>query len=153
MEITNASDWRENSDGVILKLPTNRVVKIQRVKIEKLLIEGKVPDGLSGFVASVVAGQTITFNSEKALEWATLLVEYNKLLCTAILVEPKLSDNPDVSKNEISFFDLEDDEVSAIIEWGQKPMRELEKFREKQEVNAKPTQNRKNLRNKTKQTS
>lgn len=128
-DVTSALDFKKQRDerdsGVLLKLPSDRTVRIKRPSINMLIATGHVPSDVASVVMNGNAAKTQIGTKE-----FTKMVELQKIIALHSLVVPKLVEGEANYENgEISTDDLTDEDYQAILLYVQQGVTDLAKFR------------------------
>lgn len=134
---TSGREWRQaREEGFVVMLPSGRVVRMQPVSLEKLIIYGEIPDTLVPLAAgSLWVGVNPEENKDDPEAVRKLLKDADELfglICRASFMEPVITDEPQAD-NEIHIDDLEFRDKVQGFEYAQLPSVSLRNFRDEQE--------------------
>lgn len=119
---TSAKDWKHNFE---LVLPSGNVIRLKRVSLVDLIVQGAIPDTLSARAVEM-ASQT----QQKRLS-ADELRSYEgvvNLVVKAAAVEPRVSDRP--GEDTIAVTDLDFVDRVQIFNWANGALNSLRPFRD-----------------------
>jgi hypothetical protein len=120
-----AAKRKERETGHELTLPSGVVVLVSRPSIRKMLTSGEIPNDVASELQraapSAVAGNTPNIDFTKSMKFSEILV-------TKALQSPKIVDAPNYDNDEISFDDIEDGDVNAIVEFVQGDVKDTASF-------------------------
>jgi hypothetical protein len=139
---TTAAEFHVSREkGELITLPsTGRKVRMKAVKPAELLRLGDIPDVLSDLVVGFLYGSITEeeykkfFSPKEKKEQAIDLINSMELVCRCALMEPKISDVPDLENNYIVIDDLEDSEQRFIFDLAMLGVTSLKSFRKEQEA-------------------
>jgi hypothetical protein len=133
-EVTSGSQWRKlREEGELLELPSGNFARLRPIALIELIHLGHVPNQLLTVAYSLMGGdQDDVSTPEEQVDRLRNFSQLVQIVCKAAFVEPKIVDEP-TQDNEITFFDLSEDDRLFVYAWARSPQLSLEKFREQEE--------------------
>ena len=105
---------REDRNKVLpLELKPGLVVLVQRPSIKSIIASGNVPDGVAGTILNMKPNKDGTAKVQPS-DLKDLIV-FQKAVARMSVVSPKIVDEPDYDKDEISLDDLDDEDIDKIF--------------------------------------
>lgn len=138
LTVTPAAEFRAVRErGVIVPLPSGRVVRMRSVRPDQLLKLGHIPDVLATLALKHMYGKLsdtefYAFTDVRdAIPDALAVVESLRVVCTAALIEPRIVETPQADdeiaiddltlRDRQHIFDLAFSEVSALASFRDEP--------------------------------
>jgi hypothetical protein len=140
MEITPASEWRKpREEGVIVKLPSGKNIKLRPVALDRLMVLGSIPDLLSPLAGQMLWSEVpvteIISDPQAATNFTNLV---NQIVPLAIMEPTVVPDGQQPSNDEIRLEDIGFSDKFAIFQIVIQPAEVLASFRHKQVGSLEP---------------
>lgn len=133
LKLTTAKDFRKKTkevkfDGILIKLPSESVVRLRQPSISDMLKNGELPDHLISIALEQAQGSSVGKLTPERLKKSIEMIDY---ILINSFVEPKLVDkNP--KDDEICLSDLVDEDRDFVYQFVQGGSAQLKNFRSKQ---------------------
>lgn len=129
--VSNAKEWGAKAKTELLTLPSGAVIEIKKSRLKPLLLANILPyDLLAKIVGNKKNG---SMTDEDRLEMINATKKLFEIISTSV-ISPKIVVDavPDERNNEISIYDIPDDDISAIRGYlmGTKEAHEMGTFRD-----------------------
>lgn len=125
----NYSEYRKaRLDGEALTLPSGLEVRVKKVTLMDLALNGEIPQTLNPLTDDLLnkAGMTVQVTAADFPRYGELVA----LVVKACLIDPMIADESD--EGHIALKDMEAADKTEIFRWANRGAAQLEKFRAKQ---------------------
>lgn len=111
-KVTTGTEWRRaREQGEIVKLPSDKVVRLRPLSLLGLIKRGRIPDPLAALINEMIGGEKkVAADLNTFQSFGDLL----DLVCVIAFVEPKIVENPEAD-DEISVEDVHFDDQLFVF--------------------------------------
>lgn len=128
--LSSAKDWGAKLKTEQLILPSGAVIEIKKSKLKPFLLANMLPYDLLAKI--IKGGKNGSMTEEDRLEMINATKKLFEIISTSVINPRVVVDTvPDEDKNEISIYDIPDEDIDAIRSYlmGTKEAHEISTFR------------------------
>lgn len=130
--ITPAAEWNRVREGVAMRLPSGRVARIRPFSFETLVRAGRIPEGMVPLVSDIMQGERDDLPAAETLADIQDRLAFLDAMVMSAFVEPRVVSDDPPPDGCVHIDALEQIDKEYMFALLNRPLRELERFRDEQ---------------------